>query len=67
MWWATTSKEIYSTECAAVAAAIKHQKRELGKARREVRRAISAVEKLTVRLKRADAGGTVALQGSGRR
>lgn len=54
MWWETTSKEIYSTERAAVAAAIKNQRRELGKARREVRRAIVAVEKLTARLKALD-------------
>lgn len=54
MWWETTSKEIYSTERAAVAAAIKNQRRELGKSRREVRRAIVAVEKLTARLKALD-------------
>jgi hypothetical protein len=50
MWWQTTSKEIYSTERAALAAAIKLQKIARSKAQSAERRAARAIERFVVRM-----------------
>jgi hypothetical protein len=51
MWWTTmTSKQIYSTEQAALAALLEHERQQLREARQEVRRAAKAIERLTARL-----------------
>jgi hypothetical protein len=50
MWWQWMGKEIYSTEEAALASAIKNEKKSLEKARREVQRATRSLKRLTARL-----------------
>lgn len=49
-WWGSVSKKIYSTEGAALIAAIASQKKARSKARREIRRATKAIERLAARL-----------------
>lgn len=49
-WWERMSKEIYSTESAALAGAIDRERVALKKAKQQVRRATRAVERLKVRL-----------------
>lgn len=49
-WWERMSKEIYSTEYAAIAGQIEREKQRLDKARREVRRATKSIERLRERL-----------------
>lgn len=51
-WWEWWSKQIYSTERAAVVDAIETEKKALGKARAEARRATKAIERLATRLAR---------------
>ena len=50
MWWQWMGREIYSTEGAALAAAIENEERALGRAKREVARATRALKRLTARL-----------------
>lgn len=48
MWWeALTSKQAYSTERAALTALLAHERRALGKARDEARRATRSIGRLT--------------------
>jgi uncharacterized protein YukE len=46
MWWERLSVEAYSTEQAAILGAIGNQKKALAKARKEVRHANKAIERL---------------------
>lgn len=53
MWWdSMVSKQIYSTESAALDAAIATKKAELKKAKQEIRSAAKAIERLTERKQR---------------
>ena len=50
MWWSWLSKCIYSTEAAALRAAIDNNKADLKKAQREQRRARGAIDRFSARL-----------------
>jgi hypothetical protein len=55
MWWERLSAEVFSTEQSAILGAIGNQKKVLAKARKEVRRANKAIERLTAKLTSAKA------------
>jgi hypothetical protein len=50
MWWPWFGQRIYSTERAALTAAIEREKKALKKAKQQERRATKSIERLTARL-----------------
>jgi hypothetical protein len=58
LWWSMISKEIYSTERAAILAALDIERDALRKAKTEARRATGAMAKLAERLNQASAPNT---------
>jgi hypothetical protein len=57
MWWSMRSKEIFSTERAALDAALANQRQELKKTRQKVRSIQRLLERLTARSEELAPGG----------